>query len=60
MPSQAHENMLSFNERKIVVELLGMVARVLEANGIECKHEIFDIYQKLGGNPNERRNTSGG
>ncbi len=47
MPSQIPQNALSCNERKIVVELLGMIARILELNGIDGKKEVYNLYAKL-------------
>lgn len=48
MPSQTTENTLSCNERKIIVDLLGIIARILASNTIDGRKEISDLYFKLG------------
>jgi len=47
MPSQIPQNVLSSNERKILVDLLGLVAKILAANGIDGKKEVSELYIKL-------------
>lgn len=47
MSSQTTGNTLSSNERKILVDLLGIIARILAANAIDGRREISDIYCKL-------------
>lgn len=47
MSSQICQNTLSSNERKIIVDLLGIIATILAANAIDGRKEITDLYSKL-------------